>query len=99
MKFNTGVFLFENLSEIQVSMKSDKTDVHFTLRNIHIYYHILLSSSYNHKFFKVADKIKTHILYSIFFFSKISSLHQILWKNTVEPDSIQMVIRGSYRKS
>jgi len=35
---------------------------------------------------KVVDKIKTHILCSITFFSENSTVHEIMWENMVEPD-------------
>jgi hypothetical protein len=36
---------------------------------------------------KVVEKIKTHILFAtIFFFSGIRAVYEIMWKNMVQPD-------------
>jgi len=35
---------------------------------------------------KVTEKIKTHILCSIIFFSENRAVYEIMWKNMVEPD-------------
>ena len=86
MKFKIRGF-FENLSKkkIQVSLKSNKNKEYFTLRPIHIYFfdHISHISSYNEKCFrhKFAEKIKTHILCSVFFFFFFSRKSYRLWQN------------------
>jgi hypothetical protein len=41
---------------------------------------------------KVVDKIKTHILCSITFFSENRAVCEIMWKNMVEPDRSQVAI-------
>ena len=41
---------------------------------------------------KVVEIIKTHILCSITF-SENRSVYEIIWKNMVEPDRLQMTIR------
>jgi len=41
---------------------------------------------------KVVEKIKTHILYEIAFFSENRAVYEIMWKNTVDPDRRQMTI-------
>jgi hypothetical protein len=41
---------------------------------------------------KVVEKIKTHILCSITFFSEIRDVYEILWKNIVGPDRPQITI-------
>ena len=35
---------------------------------------------------KVVEKIKTHILCSITFFFENRAVHEVMWKNIVEPD-------------
>jgi len=40
---------------------------------------------------KVAEKIKTHILYQVTSF-KNRAIYQIMWKNTVDTDRPQMTI-------
>jgi len=40
---------------------------------------------------KVVEKIKTHILYSIFFLLN-HTIYEIMWKNTVEPGRPQMTM-------
>jgi hypothetical protein len=37
---------------------------------------------------KVVDKIKTHILCSITFFSENRVVYEIMWKNMVDPDML-----------
>ena len=40
---------------------------------------------------KVAEKIKTHILCSIFFFENCA-FYKVMWKNIVKPDTPQITI-------
>jgi hypothetical protein len=42
---------------------------------------------------KVVEKIKTHILWSVTFFSENSAVYEIIRKNMVEPDRPQMTKR------
>jgi hypothetical protein len=72
MKYGMSVFV-ENVQKTQVSFKSDKKNEYFTRRQLDIFFnHISLSSSKNEKCFRqVAEKIKTHILCSTNFISKI----------------------------
>jgi hypothetical protein len=42
---------------------------------------------------KVADKIKTRFIFSFFFENR--AVYEIMWKNVVEPDSLQMTIYGA----
>ena len=59
-----------------------------------IFYHISLSSSYNEKFFKDAQKIKIHILCLIvFFFQKNRTVSEKMRKNKLELDRPTMTIR------
>jgi len=39
----------------------------------------------------VAEGIKTHILYSIMFL-KLSAVYEVMWKNVLEPDELQMTM-------
>jgi len=41
----------------------------------------------------VVEKITTHILGSITFFSKNRAVYEIMWKNMVQPDRSQMKVR------
>jgi hypothetical protein len=41
---------------------------------------------------EVVQKIKTRISYTITFFSENRSVHEIMWKDIVEPDRPQMTI-------
>ena len=68
--------IWKSVEKIQVSLKSDWNNGHFTC--MQIYDNILLNSSWNEKCFwqKMWRKSK-HILCSIFFFPKIMSL----WNN------------------
>jgi len=40
---------------------------------------------------KVVEKIKTHVLYSVFFFN--SAVYEKVWKNIVQPDRPQTAVR------
>jgi len=40
---------------------------------------------------KAVEKVKTHILYSIFFFEN-RAVYEIMWKNTVQRDRSQMTV-------
>jgi hypothetical protein len=55
------------------------------------FYHISHSSSYDEKCFTLLYKIKTRILYSIFFFEN-PVIYEIKWKNTVKPSRAQVTI-------
>jgi len=39
---------------------------------------------------KVVEQIKTHILCSITFFSLNCAIYEIMWKNTLQPDRLQV---------
>jgi hypothetical protein len=42
---------------------------------------------------KFAEKIKTHIFYSItFFFPENPALYEIMWENVMKPDRTKMAI-------
>jgi hypothetical protein len=42
---------------------------------------------------KVAEKIITHVLWSITFFSESRAVCETMWENMVEPDRTQMTIK------
>ena len=43
---------------------------------------------------KVVDKIKSHVLRLVtFFFAESRAIYQIMWKNMVESDRLQVTIR------
>ena len=62
-----------------------ETNIHFD--------HILLSSSWNEKYFRQScrENQNTH-LYSITFFLENLTVYEIMWKDIVEPDRPQMTI-------
>jgi hypothetical protein len=41
---------------------------------------------------KVVDKIKTHVLRSVTYFSENRAVYEIMWKNMIELDRPQMTI-------
>jgi len=41
---------------------------------------------------KEVEKIKTHILFSETFFSGNRAVYEIIWKNMIEPDRLQMTM-------
>ena len=74
----------KSVEKIQVSLKSDKNNGHFTWRPTYISY-ICLNSSYNQKCFrqKLYRKSK-HILCSVTFFPENRVFCEIMWNNIVE---------------
>ena len=55
------------------------------MNTIHIYDHILLSSSYNEKYFSkcCTENQNTHFVFNNFF--RKSTLYEILWENMAKP--------------
>jgi hypothetical protein len=41
----------------------------------------------------VVEKLETHVLYSMTFFSENRAVHEKTWKNILKPDRPQMTIR------
>jgi hypothetical protein len=64
------LFFQKSVENIQVSLKSDKNNGHYTWRPVYIFDHVSLSSSYNEKFLigKDAETVKTCVLCSGTFF-------------------------------
>ena len=62
----------KSVVNIQVSLKSEKNNWHFTRRPTYVFDHTSLNSYQNEKYFKtkVVEKIKTKISRSILFFSE-----------------------------
>ena len=61
--------IFRNsVEKIDVLLKSDKNNRYLTRRTIYVFYHILLISSLNEKYFKqnVVEKIETHFVFQHF---------------------------------
>jgi hypothetical protein len=42
---------------------------------------------------KVVEEIKTHFVFSNFFFSENRSFYEIMWKTVLDPDRTQMTVR------
>ena len=87
--------LWKSVEKIQVVLKSDKNTGHFTWILAYVYDHIVLISSNNEKCFRhVVENINLNILHSITFFSpKNGAVYEVMWKNVVLPDRLQMTIR------
>ena len=83
------------VENLQVWLKSDKSNGYFTRWLVHIYNIISLNSSYNEKFFrqKLYRKSKHTFLCSITF-SESSTVCETMWKNMVEPGSPQITQYG-----
>ena len=64
------------------------------LHAANLFDHISLNSSQNGEIFQtnVVQKIKTHILRSIYFFFENLAVYEIMWKNIVESGRPQMKI-------
>jgi hypothetical protein len=83
----------KSVEKIQGSIISDKHKGYFTRRQIHLFDHISLNSSYNEKYLRQnVDRIKTHILRSLTFFFGKSAVYEIMCKNMAEPDRPQMTM-------
>jgi hypothetical protein len=90
--------IFENFSKIcegNITWSKFDNNRYFPWRPLysHIFDHISFTSSYNEKCFKqkVAEKIKTHFMFSNFIFEN-RAVYEIMWQNTVEPGRPQMTI-------
>jgi hypothetical protein len=81
----------KSVEKIQISLKSDKIDG--TLHECHCTFFIIYRSFRFRMMFqtKVLETIKTHILYSIFFFEN-RAVYKIMWENIVELGRTQMTI-------
>ena len=83
----------KSVEKIPVPLKSDKNNGYFTWRRLYIYDDISLNSSQNEKCFgkKLVEKVKTHIfMFNNLFFSENPAACEIMWKNMVEPDRLQI---------
>jgi hypothetical protein len=87
MKFDIRVFL-ENLSR-RFKFSKNLTRITNTLHEEQ-YTFVILSRSLllimRNDSDKIAEKIKTHILWSITFFSQNCAVYEIMWENSVEQD-------------
>jgi hypothetical protein len=61
----------KSAERIQVSLKSDKNNGHFTWRHTYVFYTILMNCSYNEKSFGSFREIKTQFYF--YLFKKIAS--------------------------
>ena len=85
--------LRKSIEKIQVTLKSDKNNRHITWRPIYIFDHISLIYSYNEKCFRqtLYKKSKHTFCVQWLFFENLA-VCEIMWKNIVERDRIQMAI-------
>jgi hypothetical protein len=94
MKFDIRDF-FKNLSEkIQVLLKSDKNNGYFTWRVfLHLWYY---SAEFILEWYifqvKAVEKIKIYTFYIQYPFSQHRAVYEIMSKNVVEPERLQMPI-------
>ena len=97
--FHENLYLdnFRNsVKNTEFSSKSDKNNVYFTWRPIHIF---IISLWILRRMRNVSDKSgrenQQYVLYSVtflFFPFENRALYEIMWKNTVQPDRPQMTI-------
>ena len=75
----------KSVAKIQVSLKSDKNKGYFTWRPTYIFLSYLAHFFLEWEMFqtKVVEKIKTHFMFSIFFFEN-RAVYEIMWENTVQ---------------
>jgi hypothetical protein len=63
MKSDTWAFLKKSVQKIQISLKSDENNEHFTWRPLNTFDHISLNFSYKEKYLRqILEKIKTYVL-------------------------------------
>jgi hypothetical protein len=79
----------KSVQPIQDSLNSDKNNGYFKYSPVNFPYHTRLMLRTKNASETVAEKIKTHVLTSIFFFRDRTG-YGITWKNTVESDSPQI---------
>jgi hypothetical protein len=93
----------KSLQKIQVSLKSGKNNGYFTWRPVHVFYHVSLSFSQNTKSLSFSQNTKclnkscrdnqnTLFMFSNFLPPENRAMYEIMWKNTVQPDRLQMTI-------
>ena len=83
------------VTSLEVPLKSDKNNKHFTWRLIHICDLSSLSSFENYwEIFqtKFIEKIKTHFKFNNFISSPNRAVYEIMWKNILEPGRPQMTM-------
>jgi len=72
---------------------------YFTWRPIHIFYVAQFFLEWEMFQTKVVEKVKTHILWSIYIYIYIKEnrlIYEIIWYKIVEPDRPQMTIRSMH---
>ena len=84
---------FEDVMKISVSLKYDNNNRYFTCRPMHSYDNISFNSSQNEKCLrqKLYRKSK-HTFYVKQLFPKYRAVYEIMWKNMLEPERLQMTI-------
>jgi hypothetical protein len=80
-----------SVMKIQVSLISDKNNGYFTWRPIYIFYHILLNSSLNEKYFRqLLQRKSKHTFYVQELVFQNHAIYEIMWKNIVKPGRPKM---------
>ena len=85
----------ENASLVQTLQNKG----YYTWRPMYIYDSMYVNYSQNEKWFwkNVADKLETHTLWSVPFFSEKRAVYEIMWKNMVATDRLKMTIKANMR--
>ena len=79
-------YFSKSVVKIQVSLKSEDHCTYMVIfRSVLLKMITVLD--------KVVEKIKTHVLWPTTFFFESRAFYEIMWKNIVQPDRIQMTIR------
>jgi hypothetical protein len=97
MKFNVWVFT-ENLQrKFQFHSNTARITSTYIKTNVHLWSHIAQFILEWEMFqTKVVEKIETHILCSINFFSENRIIYKTMWKNMVKPDRLHTIQHGIY---
>ena len=85
-------YFWKYVVKFNFSLKSDKTNDYFTWRPIYISDHNSLSFSQNERYFKqiCRENQNTQVMFSKVFFFENRAVYEIIWKNIVQPERMQM---------
>jgi hypothetical protein len=69
------------VEKIQVSLKSDKNNRHFTWSSMYVCDNVSLKSSYNEKCFRQRCRESQNTFYVQYFFPDSRAVYEIMWRN------------------
>jgi len=92
IKCYISLFFEKSVKKFHISLTSDKNNGYLTSIPIEVFNNISLNSSKGREVFQtdIVEKIRKHILCSIFFFFENRAFCEIMRKNITKPDTSQM---------